>query len=96
MAHQKPNGNGGLTERSFTGARACQTPTYHFEASRPASGPSGQPIAQTQSDAGPITGKVNRLDWQTVVLWVFVAVSFAVFLFAGYLIWAKCRGSSNF
>jgi len=42
-----------------------------------------------------MVGKGNCSDWQTVVLWVFAAVSFAAFVFAGYLVWAKCRGASN-
>jgi hypothetical protein len=41
-----------------------------------------------------VAGEPRRPDWQTMALWIFVAVSFAALLFAGYVIWAKRKGSS--
>lgn len=95
MANQQPNGNGRLTARGFTGARARQTPPYHFQESSQASGPC-EPQPEPEQAADPATDRTNRLDWQMVALWIFVAVSFAAFVFAGYLIWAKSRGPSLF
>jgi hypothetical protein len=60
------------------------------------SGPCEQQSAGPELANGPVPGTANRLYWQTVVLWLFAAVTFATFIFAGYLLWAKCRGTSNF
>ena len=40
----------------------------------------------------PRSNKSSRLNWEMLALWSFVAVSFAVFFVAGYVIWAKCNG----
>ena len=34
----------------------------------------------------------SRLNREILVVWSFVFLSFAVFIFAGYVLWAKCRG----
>jgi hypothetical protein len=43
-----------------------------------------------------VTGEPRGSDWQTVALWIFVAASFAALVFAGYVLWAKCKGTSSF
>lgn len=37
----------------------------------------------------------DRLNWEMLALWVFVAFSFAALVFAGYVIWAKCASPSS-
>lgn len=41
-------------------------------------------------------GNVSRVDWQKVLIWIFVSLSFAALAFSGYLIWAKCHGAMPF
>jgi hypothetical protein len=38
----------------------------------------------------------DGLNWEMLAVWVFVAFSFAAFVFAGYVIWAKCASPSPF
>jgi hypothetical protein len=46
------------------------------------------------SGQDPTTGGKVRihLNWEMFAIWSVVVVSFAVFLVAGYIIWAKCNG----
>ena len=34
----------------------------------------------------------SHLNWEMLAIWSFVAVSFAAFFVAGYIIWTKCNG----
>jgi hypothetical protein len=36
--------------------------------------------------------KSSHLNWATLAIWSFVAVSFAALFAAGYMIWTKCSG----
>ena len=40
----------------------------------------------------PRSNKSSHLNWEMLVIWSFVAVSFAALFAAGYMIWAKCHG----
>jgi hypothetical protein len=40
----------------------------------------------------PRSNKSKHLNWEMPAIWSFVAVSFAAFFVAGYVIWAKCHG----
>jgi len=40
----------------------------------------------------PRSNKSSHLNWEMIVLWSFVAVSFAALFAAGYMIWTKCHG----
>ena len=40
----------------------------------------------------PRSNKSSHLNWERFAIWSFVAVSFAAFFVAGYVIWAKCNG----
>jgi hypothetical protein len=40
----------------------------------------------------PRSIKFSHLNWEMLAIWSFVAVSFAAFFVAGYVIWAKCHG----
>jgi hypothetical protein len=52
------------------------------------------------SNAGSTTNSESKgsehLDWETFAIWVFVAFSFAAFVFVWYFIWAKCGGRFSF
>jgi hypothetical protein len=92
MTKHHPNENGRLTENELTRAHVRET-THSLqqeihEARKPC-----EPQSADQEQA---TGRPDRLVCQTVALWIFVAASFAAFMFASYLIWAKCRGASPF
>jgi len=39
----------------------------------------------------PRSNKSSHLNWEMLVIWSFVVVSFAALFFAGYVIWAKCQ-----
>jgi hypothetical protein len=96
MADQHPTGDGRFREKGLADANVRHTTSNVFPRSCQAKGPcEGQPEEPEQAP-GPVTGKVNRSDWQTIALWILVAVSFAALVIAGYLIWAKCRFASNF
>lgn len=36
------------------------------------------------------------LNWEMLAIWIFVMLSFAAFVFAGYVIWVKCASPSPF
>lgn len=96
MADQHPNENGGSKKTILAEELALQAmpelPQQHCRARDPC-----EPQAAEQHQAtDPAAGEARGSDWQTVALWIFVAVSFAAFLFAGYLLWVKCRGVSPF
>jgi hypothetical protein len=40
----------------------------------------------------PRSNKSSHLNWEMLVIWSFVAFSFAALFFAGYIIWARCHG----
>ena len=90
---QPPIERGRLTERAPAVERASQAVPGLLPESPRAGVPHEQQPAMAEHAAGPPIGSANRLGWQTVALWTFVAVSFAAFAFAGYLIRANCRGT---
>jgi len=47
---------------------------------------------QTSSDSTPLLNRSIHRNWERLAIWSFVAVSFAAFFLAGYVIWAKCHG----
>lgn len=48
------------------------------------------------SAANPSCRGGGRLDWEMVAIYVFVVLSFAAFVIAGYLIWTKCGCPPSF
>jgi len=96
MADQHPNESSGPKETNLAEGRALHAMPELSQESRRARDPCEPPATEQPPAAGPVTGEPRRPDWQTVALWIFVAVSFAALLFAGYLIWAKCKWSSPF
>lgn len=46
--------------------------------------------SKSGSDSHP--NKSPLLNWDLLVIWIFVAVSFVVFFVASYVVWAKCHG----
>lgn len=93
MSPLNPNGNSRLTKKAFTEGRARRPAHELFQEGHRIG--EKRPLELMQVSKS-VTNKANRLDWQMVALWIFVAVSFAAFVFAGYLLWAKCRGTSPF
>jgi hypothetical protein len=49
--------------------------------------------SERESKSDPRPNKSPQLNWKMLMVWSFVAVSFAALFFAAYVIWAKCRGS---
>lgn len=96
MTDQHPNANGRLKETNPVGKRALQAMSELSQESRQARDPCEPQAAERPPAAGPVTEETRSSDWQTVALWIFVAVSFAALLFAGYVIWAKCKGTFSF
>jgi len=96
MADQHPNENGRSKESSLTEARARQSRPQLSQESRRARDPCEPPATEQPPASEPVAGEPRDSDWQMVALWIFVAVSFAPLLFAGYVIWAKCKGTSSF
>jgi len=96
MADQHPTGNGRLTDKDLTEAYLRRTTPYAFHKSRQTGDHCEPQPAEPEPAAGVLAGKANRWDWTTVALWIFVAGGFVAFVFASYLIWAKCRGASPF
>jgi hypothetical protein len=45
-----------------------------------------------KSERDPRPNKSNRLNWEIIALWGFVAFSFAALFVAGCIIWNKCHG----
>ena len=37
-----------------------------------------------------------RRNWEMIVIWSFVVLSFAVFLLCGFILWAKCQRGGAF
>ena len=48
---------------------------------------------EEENETAPPPDTTGRFDWIMLVLWLFVVVSFALMVFAAYLLWAKCRGA---
>jgi len=44
------------------------------------------------SDSAPLLDKFNHPNWDMFLIWSFVVVSFAAFIFCLWAISAKCRG----
>jgi hypothetical protein len=93
MAYQHPSGNGKLTANDLTGTYVRKATPYLVQSGRRSSGFGQERLAEPEQTIEPVTGNVGRIDWQSIALWIFVAVSFATFVFAGYLLWAKCHGA---
>lgn len=53
-------------------------------------------ISDAGSAASSGSASSDRLNWETLAIWVFVVFSFAALVFAGYVIWAKCASPSSF
>lgn len=75
--------------------RNREVATDFTESFRPR-GPCEPPLEELDPEAEPRTGNADRLAWEMVALWIFVFFSFAALFFAGYVIWAKCNGSSPY
>jgi len=86
MAEKDSPRNGRSTEKGFAGARDRQTVPFVFRKSPPV----GDSCDGQEQEAGWGGGKAGRLNWRMVLLWAFVAVSFAALAVAGYLVWVKC------
>ncbi len=41
------------------------------------------------------SSRASRLDWKGIAFWSFVLFSFAALIFALYVVWTKCCGSSS-
>lgn len=96
MADQHPNANRGSKETSPAEERALQAMSELSQESRQARDPCEPQSAEQPPAAGPVTEEARGSVWQTVALWIFVVVSFAALVFAGYVLWAKCKGTSSF
>jgi len=95
MLNVNPSGNGTANNSNGNQSARPATPPERpvelpDEASRVVRGtrPQGSPSE---------TGKGKpRVDWQMVVLWIFVALSFAALAYAGCVVWSMCPDSSTF
>jgi hypothetical protein len=47
-----------------------------------------------ESESDPRLNKSDHLNWEMIVIWSFVALSFAAFALSSYIIWTKCLGNS--
>ncbi|HEX5222373.1 MAG TPA: hypothetical protein VFZ59_22660 [Verrucomicrobiae bacterium] len=92
MRNGNINGNG-----KFVGGLVLDTPARQTV---PATLEPGRTRTETlRADATilpPDNGKRSGVDWQMIVLWFFITVSFAALAFCGYFIWAKCRSELPF
>jgi ferric-dicitrate binding protein FerR (iron transport regulator) len=96
MTNQHPNANGRSKETNPVEKRALQAMSELSQESRQARDPGEPQAAEWPPAAGPVTEEARSSDWQSIALWVFVVVSFAALVFAGYVLWAKCKGPSSF
>ena len=96
MANQHPNESSRPKETNLAEGRALHAMPELSQESRRARDPCEPPATEQPPATEPVAGESRDSDWQMVALWIFVAVSFAALLFAGYVIWAKCNGSSPF
>jgi hypothetical protein len=53
---------------------------------------SEQRSAEEENETAPRRDTSNRLDWNVVLLWLFVLICFGALAFALCVIWGKCRG----
>lgn len=63
---------------------------------RPTDVLSEQEIVELEKAGESATGLAGKRTWPTIMLWLFIAASFAALVFVGYLTWHKCRGTSPF
>lgn len=96
MTNQNPGGNGRFRAEMAGGAPARQIVTELLAQDRRVNPRVEPPRPKPNTTVRPLRSQYRRADWQMVALWAFVAVSFAALAFAGYMIWAKCRGASPF
>jgi hypothetical protein len=47
---------------------------------------------EPESESGLCVEKASDVNWVMLVIWGFVAFSFAAFFFCGFILWAKCHG----
>jgi len=95
MSNQQIIRNASVVREAVRNQRSREVATDFTESSRPR-GSCEPPLEELNPEAEPRTDKVDRLDLEMVALWMFVFVSFAALFFAGYVIWAKCNGSSPY
>jgi hypothetical protein len=90
MLIRHPTATGIVIENAVTEDRSPQTTTYSFPESRWTCGPAQKPKAEQVQGSNPATTNANRLKWEAVALWLFIASIFIVSVLAGYLLWLKC------
>ena len=47
---------------------------------------------EPESESTPRPNTSPHLNWEMLVIWSFVAFSFAALFFTAYVIWGKCNG----
>lgn len=85
----------GWTKENPASERARQTTADPLLGTRRVTSHSDRYRKEHQRATGPPTHKTNRLDWEMIALWIFVVASFALFVLAGFILWAKCNGNSS-
>ena len=90
MLIQHPTATGRVIEKAVTGDRSPQTTTYSFPENRWTCASAQKPKAEQVQGSNPATTTANRLKWEAVALWLFIASIFILSVLAGYLLWLKC------
>jgi hypothetical protein len=63
--------------------------TDFFPENRWTGGPAEEPKVKPVRGSSPVTNNANRLKWERVALWLFIAAIFIASVLAGYLFWVK-------
>ena len=90
MLIRHPTATGRVIEKAVPEDRSPQTTTYSFPENRWTCASAQKPKAEQVQGSNPATTNANRLKWEAVALWLFIASIFIVSVLAGYLLWLKC------